>query len=86
VAGRPFVPALGKIILASLRPDQLKRFLERADLKTIDHEVDHRRFGAAARNCRDQNAAGAALELNHSLCVRKITRDTSLSGGKRKQG
>jgi DNA-binding IclR family transcriptional regulator len=25
--------ALGKIILASLRPDQLKRFLERADLK-----------------------------------------------------
>ena len=25
--------ALGKIILASLRPDQLKRFLERVDLK-----------------------------------------------------
>jgi IclR family KDG regulon transcriptional repressor len=26
-------PALGKIILASLRPDQLKRFLERVDMK-----------------------------------------------------
>ena len=46
--------ALGKIILASLRPDQLKRFLERVELKpsTKKSITDHRR--AIARNHRDQ--------------------------------
>ena len=45
--------ALGKIILASLRPDQLKRFLERVELKpsTKKSITDH--AGAAARNRRD---------------------------------
>src|SRR6201746_1098410 len=33
VVGPAHCTALGKIILASLRPDQLKRFLERVDLK-----------------------------------------------------
>lgn len=45
--------ALGKIMLASLRPDQLKRFLERVELKTVDQEVDHGPRRAAARYRRD---------------------------------
>ena len=45
--------ALGKIILASLRPDQLKRFLERVELKPSTEEVDHRTCRAAARDRRD---------------------------------
>ena len=39
--------ALGKIILASLRPDQLKRFLERVEHEAVDREIDHR----ACRRC-----------------------------------
>ena len=45
--------ALGKIMLASLRPDQLKRFLERVELKPSTEEVDHRTRRAAARYRRD---------------------------------
>ena len=46
--------ALGKIILASLRPDQLKRFLERVDLKPSTEKSITDIRGAAARNRRDQ--------------------------------
>ena len=45
--------ALGKIILASLRPDQLKRFLERVELKPSTKKSITDPAGAAARNRRD---------------------------------
>ena len=45
--------ALGKIILAALRPDQLKRFLERVELKPSTEQVDHRACRAVARDRRD---------------------------------
>ena len=45
--------ALGKIMLASLRPDQLKRFLERVELKPSTEKVDHGPCRAAARDRRD---------------------------------
>ena len=34
--------ALGKVILAALRPDQLQRFVERVELTAFDREIDHR--------------------------------------------
>ncbi len=46
--------ALGKVILASLRPDQLERFLRTRRAEAIDREVDHRDSGAAARDRGDQ--------------------------------
>ena len=46
--------ALGKIILASLRPDQLKRFLERVDLKPSTGKSITDPCRAAARDRRDQ--------------------------------
>ncbi len=46
--------ALGKIILASLRPDQLKRFLERVEMKPSTDKSITDASGAVARNRRDQ--------------------------------
>ena len=66
--------ALGKIILASLRPDQLKRFLERVELKPSTDEVDHRRRGAVARNRRDQ-------AHRHRLRRRRIQSRSALRRG-----
>ena len=54
--------ALGKIILASLRPDQLKRFLERVEMKPSTKKSITDAGDAAARNRRDQA---------HRHCVRR---------------
>ena len=50
--------ALGKIMLAALRPDQLQRFVERVELDALDREVDHRdRRCCCARSRRCAAAA-----------------------------
>jgi len=49
---------VGKIILASLRPDQLKRFLTRRP-ETIDHEVDSPTFRCCCAKCRDQTSGSS---------------------------
>ena len=59
--------ALGKIILASLRPDQLKRFLERVELKPSTQEIDHRTIRAAARDRRDPPRAPSPSTMANSM-------------------
>ena len=46
--------ALGKIILASLRPDQLEAFPRTRRTEAVDRQIDHGNSGAAARNRRGQ--------------------------------
>ncbi len=66
--------ALGKIILASLRPDQLKRFLERVELKPSTEKSITDAVGAAARNRRDQ-------AHRHCLRRRRIQSGSALRRG-----
>ena len=49
--------ALGKMILASLRPEQLQRFLAARRAEALDREVDHR---DPARWCARSRRSGAA--------------------------
>ena len=66
--------ALGKIILASLRPDQLERFLERVELKPSTEKSITEHSGAAARNRRDQ-------AQRHRLRRWRIQSGSALRGG-----
>ena len=57
--------ALGKIILASLRPDQLKRFLERVEHETVDRKIDHRHSRCCcAKSPRSGAAASRSTTAN----------------------
>ena len=47
-----YCTALGKVILAALRPDQLDRYLDRVELKAADTKHDHRCAGACCRKLR----------------------------------
>jgi DNA-binding IclR family transcriptional regulator len=53
--------ALGKVILAALRPDQLKRFLERADLKPST-EKSITEVPALVREIEDVRSSGIAFD------------------------
>ena len=57
--------ALGKIILASLRPDQLKRFHRARRDEAVDREVDHQRAGAdCGRSPRSSAPASPSTTAN----------------------